>query len=73
MAVEGQGALLLNLTGQKGRVRLADGLACNGTLDSIWARPAARITGHAGEINHKAVAVQGALPLPPYSINRLDC
>ncbi|OLE38398.1 MAG: hypothetical protein AUG48_01875 [Actinobacteria bacterium 13_1_20CM_3_68_9] len=73
VAVKGQGALLLNLAGQKVRVRLAAGLACNGTLDSIWARPAARITGHAGEINHKAVEVQGALPLPPYSINRLDC
>ena len=49
------------------------GRACDGTLDSIWARPAARITGHAGEVSHRAVEVRGPLSLPRYSVNRLDC
>ena len=73
VAIRRRGALLLNLTGHKHRVRLADEPACEGTLDSIWARPEARITGHAGEISHRAVEVRGPLSLPRYSVNRLDC
>ncbi len=73
VAIRGRGALLLNLTGHKHRVRLADEPACEGTLDSIWARPEARITGHAGEISHRAVEVRGPLSLPRYSVSRLDC
>jgi hypothetical protein len=73
VAVEGRGALLLNLTGGQRRVRLAKESACEGTLDSVWAAPAARITGHAGELSHKAVETQGSLWLPRYSVNRLSC
>jgi hypothetical protein len=73
VAVQGRGALLLNLTGHQRRVRLAGGPACDGTLDSVWAPPAARITGHAGEISHRAVQVQGPLSLPRRSVSRLSC
>ena len=55
------------------RVQLDAGPACDGTLDSIWARPSARITGHAGEVRHQTIAAEGPLALPPYSVNRLDC
>ena len=73
VALQGRGALLLNLTGHQRRVRLASGPACDGTLDSVWAPPAARITGHAGEISHRAVEIQGPLSLPRRSVNRLSC
>jgi hypothetical protein len=71
--VEGRGALLLNLTDRRRRVRLAGGSACAGVLDSIWTRPGARITGHAGEVSHRTVETQGSTPLPRYSVNRLSC
>ncbi len=73
VAIQHRGVLLLNLTRHKHRVRLAEGPGCEGTLDSIWARPAARITGHAGEISHRTEQAGGTLSLPPYSVNRLDC
>ena len=73
VAIQHRGALLLNVDGHRHRVQLGKGPACDGTLDSIWARPGARITGHAGEVRHQAVGVQGPLFLPPYSVNRLDC
>jgi hypothetical protein len=73
VAVQGRGALLLNLTGHQRRLRLASGPECDGTLDSVWAPPAARITGHAGEISHRTVETQGPLSLPPHSVNRLSC
>jgi hypothetical protein len=72
-AVQGRGALLLNLTGRQRRVRLAGGPGCDGTLDSVWAPPAARITGHPGQLHRRALETQGSLPLPPYSVNRLSC
>jgi hypothetical protein len=73
VGVEGRGALLLNLTGRQRRVRLAGGPACGDTLDSVWARPAARITGQPGELHRQTREIQGPLPLPPYSVNRLSC
>lgn len=73
VAVKGRGALLLNLTGRRRHVRLVGGPVCDGTLVSAWARPAARITGQAGEISQQAAPVQGPLSLPPYSVNRTDC
>jgi hypothetical protein len=73
VAVQGRGALLLNLTGHERRVWLASGPACGETLNSVWARPAARITGHAGEVSHRTVAIQAPLSLPPHSVNRLSC
>jgi hypothetical protein len=71
--VEGRGALLLNLTDRRRRVRLAGGPACDGTLDSIWTRPGARITGHAGELSHRTVEIEASMRLPRYSVNRLTC
>lgn len=73
VAIQRRGVLLLNLTRHEHRIRLDDGPACDGTLDSIWARPAARITGHAGEILHRTAQVDETLSLPRYSVNRLDC
>ncbi len=73
VAVRGRGALLLNLTGRRRHVRLVGGPVCDGTLDSVWARPAARITGEAGEISKQAAPIQGPLSLPPYSVNRMEC
>ena len=73
VAVRGRGALLLNLTGRRRHVRLVGGPVCDGTLDSVWARPAARITGEAGEISQQAAPIQGPLSLPPYSVNRMEC
>jgi hypothetical protein len=73
VAVQGRGALLLNLTGHERRVWLASGPACGETLNSVWARPAARITGHAGEVSHRTVTIQAPLSLPPHSVNRLSC
>jgi hypothetical protein len=72
-AVKGRGALLLNLTSHHRLVRLVGGPACGATLDSVWARPAARITGRAAQINHQTVPVQGPLSLPAYSVNRMEC
>jgi hypothetical protein len=71
--VEGRGALLLNLTDRQRRVRPAGASACEGTLDSIWARPGVRITGHAGEVSHRTVQTEGSMRLPRYSVNRLSC
>jgi hypothetical protein len=71
--VEGRGALLLNLTDHQRRVRLAGGSACDGTLDSIWASPAARITGYLGKVSHRTVETHGRLRLPRYSVNRVSC
>ena len=73
VAIQHRGVLLLNVDGHRHRVQLGEGPACDGTLDSIWARPGARITGHAGEVRHQAVGVEGPFFLPPYSVNRLDC
>jgi hypothetical protein len=73
VGVKGRGALLLNLTGRERRVRLAGGPACGTTLDSVWAWPAARITGKPGELHRRALQIHGGLPLPPYSVNRLSC
>jgi len=73
VAVQHRGVLLLNLTRHTHRVRPGEGPGCEGTLDSIWARPAARITGHAGEITHRTAQAGATLSLPPYSVNRLDC
>ena len=72
-AVKGRGALLLNLTAHHRLVRLVGGPACGATLDSVWARPAARITGRAAQISHQTVPVQGPLSLPAYSVNRMEC
>lgn len=71
--VEGRGALLVNLTGRERGVRPAGESLCAGTLESVWARPGARITGHAGEVRRRTLEVQGSIRLPPYSVNRLSC
>jgi hypothetical protein len=73
VAVQGRGALLLNLTGRHRRVRLAGGPTCDGTLDSVWAPPAARITGQPGELHHQTLETHGPMLLPAYSVNRLTC
>jgi hypothetical protein len=73
VGVQGRGALLLNLTGRQRRVRLAGGPDCDGTLDSVWAPPAARITGQPGELHHQTLDTHGPIPLPAYSVNRLSC
>jgi hypothetical protein len=73
VGVKRRGALLLNLTGRRHRVRLAAGPACGETLDSVWARPSARITGQPGELNRQTRQTEGSLSLPPYSVNRLSC
>jgi hypothetical protein len=73
VAVKRRGALLLNLTGRQRRVRLGGGPECDGTLDSVWAPPAARITGQPGELHRRTLETHGPLSLPPYSVNRLSC
>ena len=64
-AVKGRGALLLNLTGHHRRVRLVGGPACGATLDSVWARPAARITGRAAQISHQRSRSKAPCPCLP--------
>jgi hypothetical protein len=71
--VKDRGALLLNLAAHHRRVRLVRGPVCDGTLHSVWARPAARITGQAGQISRATVPIQGPMSLPAYSVNRMEC
>ena len=65
VAVKGRGALLLNLTAHHRLVRLVGGPVCDGTLDSVWARPAARITGQAGEISQRRSRSKARCPCLP--------
>jgi len=73
VAIEGHGALLVNLTGRRQSVQLIGAPPCPGTLDSIWAAPDARITGNPGEIRRETSSSQGLLSLPPRSVNRFSC
>jgi hypothetical protein len=73
VAVEGRGALLVNLSGRRRQLELRAGLACNGTLDSVWARPSARITGRPGGVREATSPVNGSFKLPAHSVNRLSC
>jgi hypothetical protein len=73
VAVEGRGVLVVNLSGRRQRLRLSAGLECSGTLDSVWARPGARITGHPGEVHRAARAAGGSVAVPARSVNRLSC
>jgi hypothetical protein len=70
--VDGRGVLLVNVTDARLRLELGDA-GCDGFLDSIWAQPGTRITGHAGEVNRRVVESEGSLTLPRYSISRLSC
>ncbi len=73
VAVEDRGALLVNLSGRRQRLQLNAGLSCDGTLDSAWARPSARITGRPRSVHHSTSATDGPLALPARSVNRLSC
>jgi hypothetical protein len=73
VAVEGRGALLLNLTKGQRRVRVLGLPACATTLDSVWTHPLMRITGGGGRLHRRTVQSHGPLLLPPYSVNRLTC
>ena len=73
VAVEGGGALLVNLSGHTRTVDLAAGVSCHGTLESVWARPSARITGHPGKVDRRTRDTQGKLVLPRHSVSRLSC
>jgi hypothetical protein len=73
VAVNGRGALLVNLTGRRRSVKLAGGLSCDGMLASTWARPSARITGHPGKMRRRSRQANGALLLPRHSVSRLSC
>jgi hypothetical protein len=70
--VDGRGVLLTNVTDTRLRLELGDA-GCDGFLDSIWAQPGTRITGHAGEVNRRVVESEGSVALPRYSISRLSC
>jgi hypothetical protein len=73
VAVESRGALLVNLSGRRQRLELRSGLSCDGTLDSVWARPSARVTGEPGGVHHVTSSAHGSLRLPARSVNRLSC
>jgi hypothetical protein len=73
VAVEGRGALLLNLSGRRQRLAPRAALSCDGTLDSVWARPSARITGQPGGVRHATSQADSSLTLPAHSVNRLSC
>ena len=72
VAIQGRGALLLNLTGHKHRVRLADGPACEGrwTRSGRGRAPGSRVTPGRSATGRSR---SRPLSLPPYSVNRLDC
>lgn len=73
VAVEGGGALLVNLSGRRRTVDLAAGVSCDGTLASVWARPSARITGRPGKVDRRTRQTHGRLVLPRHSVSRLSC
>lgn len=73
VAVQGRGALLINASGRRQHLRLAAGLSCDGTLDSVWARPSARITGQPGRVHRATDPPAGKLLLRPRSVSRLSC
>ncbi len=73
VALEGGGALLVNLNARRRSVDLAAGLSCDGTLTSVWARPSTRITGHPGKLDRRTRQTQGHLVLPRHSVSRLSC
>jgi hypothetical protein len=73
VAVEGRGALFVNLSGRRQGLELRPGLSCPGTLDSVWARPSARITGQPGDMRHASREAQNSVELPAHSVNRLIC
>ena len=73
VAVDGRGALLLNLSGRRLRLELRGGLECDGMLDSVWALPSARITGLPGKVRRSTRQVGGSVTLPAHSVNRLSC
>jgi hypothetical protein len=73
VALEGGGALLVNLGGRRRTVDLPVGLSCDGTLSSVWARPSARITGHPGKVDRRTRHTRGRLILPRHSVSRLSC
>ena len=73
VAVGGRGALLVNLTGRRRALDPTAGVSCDGTLDSVWARPSARITGQPGQVRRRSRRPRGSLALPPHSISRLSC
>ena len=73
VAVEDRGALLVNLSGRRQRLQLNAGSSCDGTLDSVWAWPSARVTGRPSDVHHSTSATDGSLTLPARSVNRLSC
>jgi hypothetical protein len=73
VAVQGRGALLLNLTPRRRQVRLGERVGCGKTLTSVWARPGVRVTGEAGRIDHHTGEIGRRLRLPAYSVNRVSC
>jgi hypothetical protein len=73
IAVQGRGALLVNLTSKRRALDLPADLACDGTLDSVWARPSARITGKPGTVRRATSSAHGPLALPAYSVSSMSC
>jgi hypothetical protein len=65
--------MLLNLSGRRLRLELRAGLGCDGMLDSVWARPSARITGLPGKVRRSTSHIDGSVTLPAHSVNRLSC
>ena len=71
--VEGRGVVSVNLTGRRLRLALPAALGCEGSLQSVWARPSARITGEPGVVRRASASAQGELTLPARSVSRFSC
>jgi hypothetical protein len=73
IAVQGRGALLVNMTSKRRAFDLPADLACVGTVDSVWARPSARITGKPGTVRRATSPAAGSLVLPAFSVSSMSC
>jgi hypothetical protein len=73
IALQGRGALLVNMTSKRRAFDLPADLACVGTVDSVWARPSARITGKPGTVRRATSPAAGSLVLPAFSVSRMSC
>jgi hypothetical protein len=71
--VKGRGVVAVNLTGRRLSLALPPRLECKGTLDAVWARPSARITGEAGEVRRANSPARGEITLPARSVSRFTC
>jgi hypothetical protein len=71
--VEGRGALVVNLAGRRLELTLPAGMACDGTLESVWARPSARITCAPGDLRHASAKARRSLTLPARSVSGFSC